>query len=209
MRRFLFLAVLGYLTGKTFGQSPAAAGRLSFEVASLKPSGPRSIRGSDGGPGSRDPERFTFGSATLRDLLFNAYRAPQDDYHEQISGPGWIDTERYDIAVKMPRGTTKEQFQLMLQTLLAERFNLAIHHDTKVLPVYDLVVGKNGPKLRERSKAPILLLRCLARLPPLTLTRTDSPSCRPVYLGFLRDLGRVHAAAGRPASNLHRLWPKC
>jgi uncharacterized protein (TIGR03435 family) len=132
--------------GLTFGQN--GEDNLSFEVASVKQSGPTTVRNFDGGPGTKDPGRYTATSATLRDFLFAAYRVPRDDYREQISGPGWIDTEKYDALVKIPPGTTKEQFQRMFQNLLAERFRLAIHHETKVLPVYELVVAPNGPKLK-------------------------------------------------------------
>jgi uncharacterized protein (TIGR03435 family) len=136
--------------GAAWGQTPTS--NLSFEVASVKPSGPQSVRGSSGGPGTRDPERFTYSGAVLRDLLFNAYlQTGVDGYRDQISGPGWIDTEKYDVAVKIPPGTTKEQFRKMLQSMLAERFELVVHHETKVLPVYELVVAKNGPKLTEST----------------------------------------------------------
>jgi uncharacterized protein (TIGR03435 family) len=132
-------------------QSEAAA-QTVFEVASVKPSGPQCVRMSDGGPGSHDPERFSYTSAHLRDLLFVAYGLI--DYEQQISGPGWIDTEKYDLAVKIPPGTTKKQFQLMLQNLLADRFKLVVHHETKELPVYELVIGKSGPKLKESAGIP-------------------------------------------------------
>jgi uncharacterized protein (TIGR03435 family) len=135
--------------GMTWGQP---AGNLSFEVASLKPTGPQSGRMSDGGPGSHDPERFMFNGADLRDLIFTAY--PPENYREQVSGPAWIDAEKYDLAVKIPPGSTKEQFQTMLQNLLAERFKLVVHHETKELPVYDLEVAKNGPNLKESVAAP-------------------------------------------------------
>ena len=127
----------------TFGQTVP----LAFDAASLKPSGPQSIRGSDGGPGSRDPGRFTFRSAALSELLGQAYGVV--DSKQQVSGPGWIDTETFDIAVTMPPGTTKAQFKGMLQGLLAERFKLVLHHETKMFPVYELVIAKNGPKLKE------------------------------------------------------------
>jgi uncharacterized protein (TIGR03435 family) len=119
---------------------------LTFEIASVKQSGPASVRNFEGGPGTKDPGRYTATSAVLRDLLFAAYRV-RGDFSEQISGPAWIDTEKYDVAIEIPPGTTKEQFQRMLQNLLAERFQVAIHHETKVFPIYELVVAKNGPKL--------------------------------------------------------------
>jgi uncharacterized protein (TIGR03435 family) len=154
MRRAIIgLSIFVFAPGVVFGQ--AAESNLTFEVASVKPSGTQSIRGSDGGPGTHDPERFTFQRADLRDLIFNAYLTTRvDDYQQQISGPGWIDTEEYDIAVKIPPGTSKQQFQRMLQNLLAERFKLVVHHDTKVLPVYELVVVKGGPKLKESAETP-------------------------------------------------------
>jgi uncharacterized protein (TIGR03435 family) len=124
----------------------------AFEVASVKRSGPQSLRNSDGGPGSNDPGRFSFTSAVLRDLLYRAYGV--DDYQQQISGPAWIDSERYDIAVRIPPGTTQKQFQQMLQNLLADRFKLVVHHETKQLPVYELVLGKNGSKLRKSVESP-------------------------------------------------------
>ena len=137
--------------GVAWGQS--ADSKLSFEVASVKLSGPQSTRGSNGGPGTKDPERFTFSRAVLRDLLYRAYAV--DDPYAQISGPAWIDTQEYDIAVKIPTGATKEQFQQMLRNMLAERFRLVVHHDTKVLPVYELVVAKNVPKLKESALRPV------------------------------------------------------
>ena len=72
----------------------------------------------------------------------------------QISGPGWLDSERYDIVAKLPRGATKAEFMAMLQNLLAERFKLTLHREKKDLPMYALVVGKNGPKLKESVDDP-------------------------------------------------------
>jgi uncharacterized protein (TIGR03435 family) len=152
-RAIIGSSIFVLVSGGVFGQ--ASESNLTFEVASVKPSGPQSVRGSDGGPGTHDPERFTFNRADLRDLIFDAYLTTRvDDYQQQISGPGWIDTEEYDIAVKIPPGTTEQQFQRMLQNLLAERFKVVVHHDTKVLPVYELVVVKGGAKLKESVDTP-------------------------------------------------------
>jgi len=71
------------------------------------------------------------------------------DCGEQISGPGWMDSEKYDIDAKIPPGTSKAQYQKMLQNLLTERFKLVLHHATRLLPVYELVVAKDGPKFKE------------------------------------------------------------
>jgi uncharacterized protein (TIGR03435 family) len=124
----------------------------TFEAASVKRSGADSVRMGNGGPGTRDPELYTFNRAVLRDLIFNAYGL--DFYREQVAGPAWIDNEPYDVAARIPPGTTKDQFRLMLQGLLAERFKLQVHRESRVLPVYTLVVAKGGPKLTPSNVSP-------------------------------------------------------
>lgn len=128
----------------------AAFGQV-FEVASVKPSGPQSIRGWEGGPGSKDPERYSFGSVALEELITRAYGLT--DY-QQVSDSGWLPHQSFDLAVKVPPGTNEEQFQKMLQNLLIERFKLVVHHETREFPVYDLVAAKNGPKLKESAATP-------------------------------------------------------
>jgi len=121
----------------------------AFEVASVKPAAPMTgnfIRvGMRGGPGTPDPGQITYNNVTVKDVLMNAYGVKGF----QISGPGWLGSERYDIVAKLPRGATKAEFMVMLQNLLAERFKLTLHREKKELPMYALVVGKNGPKLKE------------------------------------------------------------
>ncbi|MGO9012389.1 MAG: TIGR03435 family protein [Bryobacteraceae bacterium] len=128
--------------------------KLTFEVASVKPATPltpgRMMITMHGGPGTSDPGQATFSNVTQRMLLAKAYGV--QDY--QISGPGWLDSERYEIAAKVPKGTTEEQFKVMLQNLLADRFKLTLHHETRDLPRYVLVVAKNGPKLKESAPPP-------------------------------------------------------
>jgi uncharacterized protein (TIGR03435 family) len=66
----------------------------------------------------------------------------------QVTCPAWLSTERYDIVAKVPPGTTKEQFNMMLQNLVAERFRLALHHESREFQGYELVAGKSGSKLK-------------------------------------------------------------
>jgi uncharacterized protein (TIGR03435 family) len=124
----------------------------TFEVASVKPSAPqqagRMMMRQRGGPGTTDPGQYSVEGLPLSRVIMQAYGVQS----YQVTGPSWIDSERYDIVAKLPAGTTKEQFQLMLQSLLAERFKLAIHKETKELPTYALVVAKGGPKLKESPK---------------------------------------------------------
>ena len=67
----------------------------------------------------------------------------------QVTGPDWLDSQRYEIAGKATGPATEEQLRLMMQGLLQERFKLALHHQTKELSAYVLVPGKNGPKVQE------------------------------------------------------------
>ena len=124
----------------------------AFEVASVKPAAP--ITGNRiqvmlrGGPGSSDPGQITYTNVTVKNVLTQAYGVKGF----QISGPGWLDSGRYDIVAKLPRGATKAEFMAMLQNLLAERFKLTLHREKKDLQMYALVVGKNGPKLKELAQ---------------------------------------------------------
>jgi uncharacterized protein (TIGR03435 family) len=143
----LLAMALGFAEAQT-EEAPA------FEVASIKQAAPQPAGMlrvmMRGGPGSPDPGQVTYTNVTLKNVLMNAY----DVKGYQIQGPGWLDSERYDIMAKVPKGATKEQFRLMLQNLVAERFKVALHRETKEMPVYSLVVGKNGPKMKESVEDP-------------------------------------------------------
>jgi uncharacterized protein (TIGR03435 family) len=128
------------LCGAALGQT-----KLEFEVATVKPvAGTPTIIGRQGGPGSRDPGRVNYTAMALKSLLSFAYGVKAF----QISGPPWIASERYDITATIPEGTTKEQFAVMLQNLLLDRFKIKLHHETREFPLYELSVAKNGPKLK-------------------------------------------------------------
>jgi bla regulator protein BlaR1 len=136
-------------------QSQAAA-PLAFEVASVKQ--------NRSGESLRAPSmilpggRFTATNNTLRALILNAYSIKPTLLS---GGPSWIDSERFDIDAKaearaIPPGAHGqplwEKTRLMLRTLLADRFKLSVRVETKEMPVYDLVVAKNGPKLQKSDK---------------------------------------------------------
>ncbi|MGO9231634.1 MAG: TIGR03435 family protein [Bryobacteraceae bacterium] len=166
MRRIVFRIALALLPAAALAQTPAD--KPVFEVASVKPAPPPTpgmfMVGTHGGPGTSDPEHATFSNVTQRMLLAQAYDV--QDY--QISGPSWLESERYDIVAKVPKGTTKERFRVMLQNLLSERFKLTLHHETKQLPLYALVVAKNGPKMKEAAPPP-----------PIDESAKDGPSGPP------------------------------
>jgi uncharacterized protein (TIGR03435 family) len=157
-----------------FGQAPAApaadakpaaaatvapkppAGGWAFEVATIRPAKMPSqadmMNGKMHVGMKTDAARVDIGFTSLKELIGMAYKVK--DY--QIAGPDWIGAmdERFDVLAKMPDGATKEQVPDMLQALLAERFKLAIHRDTKDRSVYALVVGKGGSKMKESPPDP-------------------------------------------------------
>jgi len=119
----------------------------AFEVASVKASGPlkqgRPV-GMRGGPGTNDPGQISWNYVTLQDVVLRAY----DLKEFQVSAPSWMSSEHYDITAKVPADTGKEQFQIMLQNLLSERFHLKAHREVQQGTVYELVTGKNGPRFK-------------------------------------------------------------
>jgi uncharacterized protein (TIGR03435 family) len=122
----------------------------AFEVASIKPSGPKSVRGSDGGPGRSDPGTFRYGEASLLDLIEMAYKVDAFQVSSRIA----LDRQTFDLVAKVSEGATRQQFRAMLQNFLAERFHLKLHIESKEFPAYELVVLKTGLKLREGVAAP-------------------------------------------------------
>jgi uncharacterized protein (TIGR03435 family) len=135
---------------------PQTAKPMSFEVASVKKHKPGDRRG--GWPEFLPGGKFTSTGAPLYILIAIAYDLPfQSD--RLTGGPGWLKSEEgvYDIEAKaedgaipagMPARARQAKMKLMLQGLLADRFKLVIHHETKELPVYALTVAKDGPKLQ-------------------------------------------------------------
>lgn len=106
-----------------------------------------------GGPGTSDPGRFRAPRILLFNLLGRAFGVSTD----QIAGPAWLrevgSANNFTIIAAMPPDTTKEQFQLMLQNLLVDRFHLVFHHETRNFAGYELVVDKGGPKFKEVTPA--------------------------------------------------------
>jgi uncharacterized protein (TIGR03435 family) len=112
-----------------------------FEAASVKPSKSGSFSSSS----NTRRDNVEIKNETLRDIITEAFELK--DY--QVTGPDWLSSERFDIVAKAPHGTgDDEKLMPLLRTLLAERFKLETHRETKELPVYGLVVGKGGFKLQ-------------------------------------------------------------
>src|SRR6185436_18175960 len=97
--------------------------------------------------------RFTANGATAKILLQQAYRVRE---FQIIGGPAWIASDRFDIEAKPESGTpmTPGLIPLMLQSLLEDRFHLKTHKESKELPIYELVLGKDGSKLKSVPEPP-------------------------------------------------------
>jgi uncharacterized protein (TIGR03435 family) len=146
--RIMVFATCSYLFSSGIGFGQAGGAEPAFEVASVK----RSMVAASaqgmmrGGPGTEDPGRLTYVNVPLRLALARAYGLSMMD---QLEAPDWMVEERFDIAAVIPPGTTKEQFNGMLQNLLEERFRIKVHHETKKSEGYRVTLGKNGSKLKE------------------------------------------------------------
>jgi uncharacterized protein (TIGR03435 family) len=149
--------------GQTRNPSPV------FDVASIKQSppvrGPR-LGGCKGGPGSPDPGLFTCVKTNIANLLIYAFQL--EEY--QLPSADFGDPVTYEVTAKAPEGTTKEQFRLMLQNLLIERFKLAYHFEKRERQVYELVVAKGGLKMKESPQSPA------GRDGPSSLPRSGAPA---------------------------------
>src|ERR1019366_4255433 len=133
------LTLILFAATAAFGQSADAP---AFDVASVKVSPPGPVPGDHR---RRDNIQVSPGTVTMRGIsLKGAIRWAWHVTEFQVTGPDWLDSERYEIAGKAAGPATEEQLRLMMQSLLQERFKLALHRQTKELSAYVLVVGKNG-----------------------------------------------------------------
>jgi len=120
-----------------------------FDVASVRPNltgvNRSSISGSDGSGG-----RITLENVSLKECIFFAFDIPWGRDYE-LSGPGWLDEEKFDIAATFPPATSRDRIHEMMRTLLADRFRLKTRYENRRLEAYVLVLGKRGPKLQPGS----------------------------------------------------------
>jgi uncharacterized protein (TIGR03435 family) len=177
---------------------PAAASRPAFEVASVRPN----TSGSGGmRVGVHPGGRFEAVNMPLSQMIENAYRL--HDF-QIISGPPWL-SDRFDIIAKAETefapaapGTLATQW-LMLQSLLAERFQLVAHRETREMDIYALVRaredGRLGPRLRPSNIDCDALMRTGAPLPP---PAAPAPGMRPIRpCGMRAGGGNVVAGASK------------
>jgi uncharacterized protein (TIGR03435 family) len=186
----------------------AAGGKMEFDVASVKqntaapsaqtvhsniPLGPQDLFTPTGG-------LLSSTNWLLFQYLVFAYKLTADQTKAVISQlPKWATTDRYDIEARASGNPTKDQFRLMMQALLADRFKLAIHFETKQLPIFALVLnkpGKFGPQFRQHPvDAP-----CSNAPPPPNTTPGQVPT---VAGGFPEPCGAFQVWRADTPGHLH------
>jgi uncharacterized protein (TIGR03435 family) len=125
--------------------APVVLRGQQFEAASIKPSAPQEMGRIRIGISMLPGGRVSMTGVTVKELMKQAYGIRD---FQIVGGPAWLGTERYDITAKPEDAANQEQVKLMVQALLADRFKLQFHRETKELPTYALVVAKGGPKLK-------------------------------------------------------------
>ena len=136
--------VVAAAAGRPHGQASSA-----FDVASVKPSAPGLAR-----VGLRiDASHVEFNAVSMMDLLRAAFQVSRD----QVRGPAWlsggVSADRFDVRAALPRGVGAGQIPAMLQTLLAERFELVFHREQHEHAVFALSVAASGPHLEPSTNA--------------------------------------------------------
>ena len=159
MLRFLGTLLLATVASTSLGQtSTPATAPPAFEVAAIK----LNQSGSGSSHSDTNNGRFTATNVSLKNLMeYSAYGVPGNRI---LDGPKWLDSTKFDIEAKMDDSEAEHlrtlahaqrrlETQAMFQQLLAERFKLAVHWETRELPVYALTVAKKGPKLQPTKEA--------------------------------------------------------
>jgi len=129
----------------------AAFAQPQFEVASVKPT-PKEAGGRGGNPFDTNiketPGGVTMRGVTLKGAMEWAYHV----FAYQITGPDWVDSDRFEIAAKTPGPASDDAVRAMTQALLADQFGLKFHRQTKEMQAYVLSVGPNGPKFKASTE---------------------------------------------------------
>jgi uncharacterized protein (TIGR03435 family) len=133
---------LGAVFGQT-GSPVSETGAFAFDAADVHVS-PK-VKLPNPAFGGLRGTRFLVRQATMVDLINYAYDVDNDKI---LAGPNWLDLDRFDVSARAAAGSTQDQSKVMLQTLLAERFSLKFHKDTKEMPGFVLSAGSGKPKMK-------------------------------------------------------------
>jgi uncharacterized protein (TIGR03435 family) len=156
--------------------SIVAAQASVFEAASIKVNRSSEAGGAFGGR----PGRIVVTNYTLRDIIRNAYGLQR---YQIVGGPEWLAQDRFDVSAKAPEGTPQSQLLAMMQGLLADRFKLRVHRETRDLPVFALVLARAdrrlGPKMQPAAFdcAAAAAARARGESPAVPAPAGDRPVC--------------------------------
>ncbi len=134
-----------FLIGFLFSFSPLLA-QPAFDAASIR----KNLTETNNSSINHEGGRLTLTNTSLRDCIAFAYNIPTGRDYE-LSGPAWLDTEKFDVMATFPLETSRERYREMLQNLLADRFGLTTHFENRKLKAYALVVAKHGSKLQANT----------------------------------------------------------
>jgi uncharacterized protein (TIGR03435 family) len=141
-----YITFIVLLSAAAFAQSPAPE-YTAFDIADVH-AVPYTSQRMQGGVLRNG--RYELRHATMLDLIGTAYDVDQGMV---FGGPSWLEYDRFDVIAKAPANTSARTIRLMLQSLLAERFKLVVHADTRPVPGFALIAGKSKPKLKEANGA--------------------------------------------------------
>ena len=156
------LAILGLaaiFASELFGQTGVTIPRFEIADVHVSPSATNPYTFFSGGV--LRGERYDLRKATMLDLIRLAYTVDADKI---VGGPNWLELERFDVIAKAPASTPPGTIRLMLQALLADRFNLVLHEDTRPLPAFVLTMGKGKLKMNKADGS---------------TSASGNPGCRP------------------------------
>jgi len=199
---FIAPIVVGVMTAPQLGaQAPSsstgATSAATFEVASIKPN-----KSGDGRVmlGMAPTGRYTATNVPLRLLMQQSYNLQP---FQIIGGPSWITSDRFDIIAKAPDGFAPDQFRSMVRALLADRFKLKAHTETREMPIYELVLaradGKLGANLTPAKTDCEAMRGRRAGGPPPAPPQPGQP----IECGFMIGIGNMNAG-GMPLLELAR-----
>jgi uncharacterized protein (TIGR03435 family) len=138
------LVVLVLITSRAEGQAPDQL--PSFEVISIKP------RTGDRQPGAipNAPDRFVRPNVSVAQLMEYAYEVRD---FQILGGPGWVRSDRFEVSAKAETAVPQAQMRLMVQRLLADRFGVRVHRETREMDTYGLVTARRDGRLGEKMRA--------------------------------------------------------
>jgi uncharacterized protein (TIGR03435 family) len=139
MKKWLLMCLTAYVG---WGQAAPA-----FDVTTVRPN----LSVTSGGGGSLRGGLLRLNNVTLKNLVLMAYQVKQ---YQVVGGPGWLGTDKFDVEGKTEKNITFAESYPMIQTLLADRFQLQLHRETRELPVFRLLPAKGGLKMQPWVDAP-------------------------------------------------------